>query len=257
MPAAYTHYLIASEVFHRLPERIKCSVLSPRLYVFGAQGADFCFLYRALNPAELNFGRFLHGNGGLPFFNVLALFAAQDPVLFSYALGYITHYAADCVFHPYVYYVSGNSRLKHSRTEGALDAHFRKSMPRRHTEPFNAALTEKERNSLFTLYAATAAHTDRAPLQKNAFFKALSAYRTYVSVYAKTVEKACPALLNGERKPWHYPKDERIIKTDGADELFRRAVTDSIKLIADFCTCLREGAALPSALFGKNFLSGL
>ena len=109
MPAAYTHFSVAAEVFRRLPEEIRGNISSLRLYFFGAQVADYCFFYRAFRASEINFGRFLHNRGSFDFFKALLLFSDRNSDLFSYALGYITHYAADCIFHPYVYYLSGHS----------------------------------------------------------------------------------------------------------------------------------------------------
>ena len=98
MPAAYTHFAVARETFLRLPQPLQNKIRSPELYFFGAQGADFCFFYRAFRPSEINFGRFLHNKGSYGFFRTLLPCAGRDGALFDYALGYLTHYAADCVF---------------------------------------------------------------------------------------------------------------------------------------------------------------
>ena len=224
MPAAYTHFSIAKAVLQRLPKDLQNAVSSPEMYFFGAQGADFCFFYRAFRPSEINFGRFLHNRGSYGFFHTLLPCAGRDKGLFSYALGYITHYAADCVFHPYVYHLSGKSPVKHSRAEGALDFYFRrkdaeKEDLKRFGKYFNCTVSEKEVSSLYTLYALAAARADRDPLIKSSFVKGIRNYRAYTRFSARMFAKENEGLLNAEHKEWSYPDDMTKIMTDGAEEM--------------------------------------
>lgn len=262
MPAAYTHFAVARETFLRLPQPLQNKISSPELYFFGAQGADFCFFYRAFRPSEINFGRFLHNKGSYGFFRTLLPCAGRDGALFDYALGYLTHYAADCVFHPYVYHLSGKSPVKHSKAEGALDFYFRdrdiKNKPEEGFEKyFNCPIAPREASSLFMLYALAAARADRDPLIKEAFLKSIKSYRAYTRFSARMFAKEHEELLNAERKEWQYPDDKTIVMTDGADQMFDRAVESSILLINEFHECLVFGQPLNKDLFGKNFLSGL
>lgn len=64
-------------------------------------------------------------------------------------------------------------------------------------------------------------------------------------------------LLNAERHEWQYPDDKNIVMTDGAEQLFVRAVEESISLIKEFVHCSQTRKPLKKELFGKNFLSGL
>ena len=261
MPAAYTHFSVAAEVFRRLPEEIRGTISSLRLYFFGAQGADFCFFYRAFRASEINFGRFLHNRGSFDFFKALLLFSDRNSDLFSYALGYITHYAADCIFHPYVYYLSGHSPVKHSRAEGALDFYFREKSnaeePSQFQVYFNAGIPSKEASELFTLYAVATAKAERDPLIKGAFLKSIRNFRAYTRFSAHMFAKKDTRLLNAERHEWQYPDDKNIVMTDGAEQLFVRAVEESISLIKEFVHCSQTRKPLKKELFGKNFLSGL
>lgn len=259
MPATYTHYAVAKAAIERLRRETvaaKQAEKYPEMYFFGAQGADFCFFYRALRPSETNFGRFLHNRGSYAFFKTLAVCAARDERLFSYALGYVTHYAADCVFHPYVYALSGKSPVLHSRAEGALDYYFfrKKRYP---ADYFNCAPTKEDAEALYFLYALAAARAERDPVLKPAFFKCIGRYRSYVGLSSRVFAKSNPALLNAERKEWRYPDDKTIVKTDGADELFDRAAEESAKLVAEFASCVTERRTPEKDSFGKNFLSGL
>ena len=262
MPAAYTHFSIAKAVLQRLPKDLQNAVSSPEMYFFGAQGADFCFFYRAFRPSEINFGRFLHNRGSYGFFHTLLPCAGRDKGLFSYALGYITHYAADCVFHPYVYHLSGKSPVKHSRAEGALDFYFRrkdaeKEDLKRFGKYFNCTVSEKEVSSLYTLYALAAARADRDPLIKSSFVKGIRNYRAYTRFSARMFAKENEGLLNAEHKEWSYPDDMTKIMTDGAEEMFERTVEDCLRLINEFVDCLEKKLPLRKEKFGKNFLSGL
>ncbi len=265
MPAAYTHFSIAKETLCRLPESLKNKIVSPELYFFGAQGADFCFFYRAFRPSEINFGRFLHNRGSYGFFRTLLPCAARDEGLFSYALGYITHYAADCVFHPYVYHVSGKSPVKHSRAEGALDFYFRgkdaaltgPEILAESEKYFNCTLTERQKSSLYTLYALAAARADRDPLLKTSFVKSIQSYRAYTRFSSRMFAREHSELLNSERKEWSYPDDVTKIRDDGADQMFDRAVEESVSLMIDFDECISQKHPLDKKLFGKNFLSGI
>lgn len=262
MPAAYTHFSIAKVVLQRMPKELQKAVSFPEMYFFGAQGADFCFFYRAFRPSEINFGRFLHNRGSYEFFRTLLPCAGREKALFSYALGYITHYAADCVFHPYVYHLSGKSPLKHSQAEGALDFYFRsKDMKtedsKRFGKYFNCSVSERELSALYTLYALAAARADRAPLIKSSFLKSIRSYRTYTRFSARMFAKKNEGLLNAEHKEWSYPDDATKILTDGAEELFERTVEDCLRLINEFVDCLKKKQLLRKEEFGKNFLSGL
>lgn len=262
MPAAYTHFCVARETFRRLPEKIQKSITAPEMYFFGGQGADFCFFYRAFRASEINFGRFLHNRGSYGFFVTLRPFAERDQGLFSYALGYVTHYAADCVFHPYVYHLSGKSPVKHSRAEGALDFYFRqKDIGNKEAEAFgkyfNGTLTDGETDTLYALYASAAAKADREPVVKASFINSIRNYRSYTRISARIFARETPSLLNLERREWRYPEDETKIMTDGADQMFERSVEESLSLITDFTECVKQKRAPDKTLFGKNFLSGL
>lgn len=260
MPAAYTHFSLAKKVLSRIPDPPR-DESAKRLYFFGAQGADFCFFYRAFRTSELNFGRFLHNRGSYAFFRTMFLLAPGTP-LASYALGYVCHYAADCIFHPYIYHLSGKSPVKHSRTEGALDFYFRKKDAENNCvsaseKDFNATLTAAETDPLYTLYAVAAAQAGRAPLLKGAFLKSISLFRAYTRFSARVFAKENAFAVNAEHRQWQYPQDPARQKNDGADELFACAEEESVALIAAFRHCLDVGKPPEKELFGKNFLSGL
>lgn len=102
MAAFITHELLAQAVYNELDREEKEKI--PYLYAFfiGAQGGDCFFTYRPLSGKKRNLGKLLHRK------NIFAFFAAAKEYAektgdYSYIFGYITHYVADTVFHPFVY----------------------------------------------------------------------------------------------------------------------------------------------------------
>ena len=220
MPAAYTHFSIAGHVLSRIPSP-PAGDGEKRLYFFGAQGADFCFFYRALHTSETNFGRYLHNRGSYGFFRTLFRVAAALPV-----------------FHPYIYSLSGKSPVRHSRAEGALDLRFRDSdggkMFRAFGNYFNCPLESAEIAALYALYSVAAADGGRAPLKRDSFLRSLSRFRAYTSFSSRAFAREYPAAANEERREWRYPADPVRKSKESADDLFLRATAESIALIGAF-----------------------
>ena len=252
MPAVYTHYIVAREAWKSLSD---CEQENIRpflsLYFFGAQGADFCFFYKFLNPQTKNLGSYLHRKGGYQAFRILKAFSVSSPAILAYSLGYITHYATDVVFHPHVYAVSKKSLLKHSRVENALDGYFKranKSTFDLYKEFFHKKLSPEEEHELFLVYAAIAANADFPPLTKPSFRRAIRLFNAYLPM---------PNVFFGDEK--HL--SELSVANNASDkktanELFVKAVVTSRQLMQEFLQAVRKNKALSFALFGKNYLTG-
>ena len=254
MPAHYTHYYIAREALEGLPDKILHDV-QPYLpvYFFGAQGADFCFFYQITNLRRKNLGSYLHREGGLTAFQVLKTLSAYEPALFAYTLGYVTHYAADVAFHPFVYSVTNNP-IDHSRIENALDRHFltRHLKEDGETPSFQRILSKEVLDELFFAYAAIAAKCGFPPLKKSAFLRAISIFNAYLPISSKlsgTVAKKAPPTEKQE-KTWKF-------EDDLAEKLFQQSVQSSISLFQSFLTSLQDNTSLLKEEFGKNYLSGV
>ena len=120
---------------------------APYYYKFG--GADF------ESVAEL-----LHGSGGSDTFKPLAQVASeiltrpadQRPVLWSFLLGMVSHYGVDTVFHPMIYYFTGDyyhpdhderlaARGRHRLLETYLDAWATPKIGTNPTPTLRGALT--------------------------------------------------------------------------------------------------------------------
>ena len=263
MPAVYTHHFIAQETLRNLPRETQKHI-RPHLplYFFGAQGPDFCFFYRFYDTKTQNFGSFLHRKGGYTAFRVMQSLA-NEPQLLAYALGYLTHYAADTTFHPYVYATTGKSPIRHSRMENALDVHFQQifAFDSAASAYFRKKLTKEEEKTLFLLYSAIAKQTQFPQLQKSAFSRAISLFNAYMPLSSAFLRgnptKLLQTVLNTEKRLWTYPAAPTRQKNDSADELFAKSVRFAEKLIAEFLYSIALDAHLPPALFGKNFLTGI
>ena len=249
MPSVNTHHLVARETLQRLPAALQ-NRIKPYLsvYFYGAQGADFCFFYKFIRPRRRNLGSYLHRKGGYDAFSVLKSFSARDDFALTYALGYVTHYAADTLFHPHVYAAAGKSLLLHSRIEGALDVLFTSVFSHAKTRYARPDLSEMDIHELFLIYAAITAKTDFPPLIKSSFVNAVKLFNAYLPVSFSLFGEKRPRLLAavfGKENPQ---------KT--AVGIFRNAVEQSLLLIDEFLQAVNENAPLPRPLFGKNYLSG-
>ncbi|MBQ8295102.1 MAG: zinc dependent phospholipase C family protein [Clostridia bacterium] len=266
MPSFYTHYAIARNTFLSLPSDVQ-NRLRPHLplYFFGAQGADFCFFYRAVRSFasnRQNFGSYLHRYGGRAVFTLMQTLSLRDSRLLAYALGYVTHYAADCTFHPFVYAMAGKSHVQHSRIENALDGYFKTldCTIDPYLQYFGKILSNEDADDLFFLFAAIAAKTGFPPLVKRAFLRALSLFNSYMGIPSALFRQNKPLLnmlLNENKKTWFYPADPTISSTDGANDLFKRSVSTAQHLTNEFLFSVKHQTPLSISLFNNNFLTGL
>ncbi|SHI01511.1 zinc dependent phospholipase C family protein [Desulfosporosinus lacus] len=118
MPKEFTHWHIAREALQRgAPIEVGEIIASnPALYYIGAIAHDIPF-YDLSEPSEVSIERIanqLHGAAGentlAPLCEIMerALSQTNKQGSFAFLLGMLTHYVADSMFHPMVYYMSGN-----------------------------------------------------------------------------------------------------------------------------------------------------
>ena len=130
MPASYTHQSIATDTLYRMDLFFKGFSLNA--FLAGAEGPDplFFSLFKVKGESPLpEIGHLIHKSHTGEFLDVLVNRAKGDPLLMSFTLGFITHYAADTVFHPFIYTRSfmkdgtynGN---KHCKFEHILDVYI-------------------------------------------------------------------------------------------------------------------------------------
>lgn len=103
MPEGYTHVRTAN----RAAALAQLEIEHPAAYACGANGPDIFFCYRAWKSGEKRgenlpeLGARMHDENTGAFLMALVQNAAT-PAQRSYALGFLSHYAADCTVHPYV-----------------------------------------------------------------------------------------------------------------------------------------------------------
>lgn len=128
MPDVITHALGATEAIKRIEDPI-ASLVQKNLNVYrlGAQGPDFFFYYHVLPGQDAKrsneYGSRLHREHSFAFLLTLLDYAkikhkSKDfPLLLSYSLGFITHYAFDLTMHPFIYAHSGVAKANDPDSE--------------------------------------------------------------------------------------------------------------------------------------------
>lgn len=238
MPTAITHQLLAEEVFAASDASLRKRVASLPLYYFGAQGPDFWFAHGAFSLTD-NLGRHLHTRRPLLFFRILAAAGRTDADVFSYAAGYLTHYAADTVFHPYVYgmmrKLGRESKYLHHAIEHALDGALLRALRGvsllRARLPKAGDVNVEKLGKIYETYVRYARATGRDVPARADYFRALRRYDA----------------LNAVRTPF-YTKEYAL----PAEKLFTLAKRESLRLLPR----LAAGTPLKACDFGRNFLSG-
>lgn len=148
MPGFITHYICGLAVSGEIPYEARDIITRYRcIYNMGTQGPDIFFYYLPgmLRKRTRDIGVMMHRRQVGVFLKSLAgsvQRAANEEekhILFSYAAGYLTHYALDACAHPYVYARIGDSddnggkkplknSVNHRRLETAIDVLMLKLM---------------------------------------------------------------------------------------------------------------------------------
>lgn len=142
MPDSYTHCHLATRALMRSGQVVS----SHPAFMAGANGPDPLFHYqfykRKKSPDLPGLAGRVHTESTGQFLNALIQLAVT-PVQQSFALGYLTHYAADCILNPYIHamtrkgmpYGMGKGKL-HMRA--ALDSTLYYQNHRTYTVPLHA-----------------------------------------------------------------------------------------------------------------------
>lgn len=159
MPKEITHIHIAEKILNALPESVQLILKQNQSsYYFGSIAPDI-FYYDVANiknrtiESRIEWGEIIHGRYGndtmLHLIYILDQIRAnksdnsrnstnhRNSILLSFVCGFLTHIAADTIFHPYIYSVTGNyydqnqtehkaSIARHRLFETCLDQHILK-----------------------------------------------------------------------------------------------------------------------------------
>lgn len=129
MPAAYAHYSFGDKVLDYLPEHLKVMVNGSddcrALYNLGVQGPDFFYFYRLYMPFNpiISVGIQMHHGDAAPFFERGRALLQKEfsPQLYSYILGFLTHFMLDSTCHPYILERMKKSGATHHEIESEFD----------------------------------------------------------------------------------------------------------------------------------------
>ena len=272
MPTAFTHQLIAEDA---RPPEVTDELFAD--YSFGAQGPDPLFFYRFIRMAGRNVGSMLHRKDVAATFDALVRHVRTHSRALGFALGYVTHYAADSTFHPYVYsYVHAHGKTKlerdtlHTQMESDFDSRF---LADRGVEVCDYRLPYSRRDLDYDVIAdATEAIAEEQGIvmDRRAIGRATNAWFRYlrftmdthyrkgrfwrsVGRFSKQFRRLGSMFLNASGEEWSYHDTPTLISHDDAFALYDKAVAKAKELIAAFLTAVRTGEDLDPTIFERNF----
>ena len=294
MPSSITHQILAEKICEALSENVKKRIANLPEYYLGAQGGDVLYFYN-MTSREKNFGKYFHRRNIYGVFcSFLRSVQKGDGRVCSYVAGYIVHYAADTVFHPYVYWLSEREKRRtgrkkdnfHARIESDLDTYFIQKHKGIKVAEYRFPLRYEEL-ALSSVYQAlsdaVAAGEGEPPLEKKPFLRAVKRYIRYQRLFLDPRERRRKAVyaaekllhvrhvfsflfhrenfderfLNAQGEEWFYPAAPKITSHDNADELFERAFREGVRLIEAFFAAADGDGELNRGDFSKHFLAGV
>ena len=111
MPGTITHVYVADKIMEKMPDQTQ-EILRRNLDVYhlGATGSDVLFVLREVGHRDERMANAMHNTkvGELFARFVDSLKHNYSETKFAYALGYLAHYAADRIAHPFVNYFVEN-----------------------------------------------------------------------------------------------------------------------------------------------------
>ena len=297
MPSLFVHQLLAEKILSAVPKDVQeRACLRKEAYFLGAQGGDPFYLYSEKDgDKKKNVGVLMHKH------NISGQFSAWvdaartgNATAYAYALGYVTHYAVDTVFHPYICYRTalaerekdGRKRdNRHFRIESDIDCLFVEKYLNKTVNKYRypnprKGLCGAELAAAFegVAKAAWGLQTHRKPLMRavNLFLrlqtflqdrlfwrrKWVSGVETLLCLNRTPscmIRRKHPdrSLENAERAAWHYPEAPEIIRHDDVWQLAEKAVERGEELATAFDNAVQNGTPLDANAFGLHFVSGL
>lgn len=108
MPASYTHYYFAREIYANLNDQNIQKIIEkyPDLYFIGCHGPDINFFYHPYkNNKVIDQAYAIHDTRASDFFNhalEIVRSSSNQEASWSYLLGFLTHFILDSNCHPYI-----------------------------------------------------------------------------------------------------------------------------------------------------------
>lgn len=288
MPSSITHLLVAQQAAIDFPPNMRrAAERHPDYFFWGAQGPDVFFFYRPLSKKEYNLGKFMHRNLVYETFRFFANYLrgetddGERERELAYTAGYLTHYAADITFHPFVYRLLEENPAKgfvHQQIENDWDVYFLRRSAGREAERFPFPFSPKKivrEETLFRLYVALCQFYGKRAVTKKKFASCIRSFAKYLRFFhGKCYSKqrgwerterffhAKPRLscLYPRKEPApEYLAGDEFFRLSGrrggnAEELFRLAKETAARLAQIFAGALVDGE-LPRAEFNRSFLT--
>ena len=326
MPSLFTHHLIAEFVYDKLDSSIQHKITKPAVYALGAQGADLFFFYKLHAGKKNNLGGRLHKLNIYQTFSALqrqlwrlqnkyndyihsmqnqeerqttalmqdATHTMQEIQTFSsYIAGYITHYVADTVFHPFIYAMEEKflklqpkwRGKRHAYIENDVDSYLLTKYRNIKASEYNLSFTIKQEDmpslcSSLRVLCYEAGYPNFTMQELVQIIKRMNLYARLTRdstrhrrfllnslenllflphVFSVAMHRDVPDedCVNSNHEVWINPSCGEKESTESAADLFERAVADSVTVLSTFFTCVAENKPLPKEVFNKHFLSGL
>ena len=274
MPAAYLHECVAKDAAQLLFDSGMDTTLFSEYedaYLIGSQGPDPLFFHRILDPFTnfdiMHFGIKIHRTSTGAFLTALVQHAKGDPVAMTYVAGWLSHYATDCTFHPYVNAktqkeTKHKTSIAHGLLEHALDTWiYRKKNPRgvpRQVESFETIKhDEKDTIAKLLVRAAKDVFPDDHFTHKHAMdsFRSMNniikklyspngkklrflssaeglfGIRGLVTSHTPPYELPEDDFINANREPWYSPFEKDRKRCESVEDLLIIATQRSSECI--------------------------
>lgn len=279
MPAAITHYLHAKRILEAVRKGEPSFHVDGDAFFWGAQGPDFLFCSRFLpwqrGESLSVYGSRLHDLTPSVLFSAIKKYEASHPgePLRSYILGFLCHYSADRVCHPFVCFgartlleedPSQSEEVFHNQIESALDtitlryetAQLPLEFPLKRAVPKNesavkaaaglyvyllAELFQKKVSFEQMLEAFRDCRTifglltDRTGFKKNLVEKLESGKKRSISCHIRPLsEKEETDYANILNGEWRWPPESETYRDESFFALYEKAVEDGAELLKEW-----------------------
>ncbi len=297
MPSLFVHQLLAEKILSALPKGAQAHVeLRKEAYFLGAQGGDPFYLYSVKEDGEKkNVGVLMHKHNISGQFSAWVDAARTDnATAYAYALGYVTHYAVDTVFHPYICYRTALAEQKkdgrkrdnrHFRIESDIDCLFVEKYLKKMVNKYRYPNPRKGlcAAELSWAFASVAKDSWGIKIRRKPLMRAVNLFlrlqtflqdrlfwrRKWVSGVETLLclnrtpscmirrKKPDRSLENAEHAIWYYPEAPEIVLSDDVWQLAEKAVARGQALAIAFDEAVQNGTPLDANAFGLHFVSGL
>ena len=108
MPAVISHYVLADRVYNTIKREYPTVSVDRNIMLWGAAGPDLFFAHRIMpwqkQQSLSRISHIMHDGHAERLLNFLADYsrANESDAAFSYAFGFVTHYAFDSIAHPFI-----------------------------------------------------------------------------------------------------------------------------------------------------------